>query len=147
MSQSQYSSSQFPLDPLEDLPPLNEGELSVGFSFSSGQTQATFEAASRELRQQRPALPHSEISVVRILPKKSSPKKERVNQSHSGQSMLGSTINQHKLDQLPPKSDPYELVKLCRQGWTLSKVRISYSSFFSSSCVNCFGDRGSPRNP
>jgi hypothetical protein len=129
VAMSQFSSSQFPMDPLEDLPPLTEGESSVGFSFASGQTQVTFEAASRELRQLRPALPHSEINVVRILPKKSPPKKEIVSQSQS-QSVLGSTINQHKLEQLPPKSDPYELVKLCRQGWTLSKVRIySFSTF------------------
>lgn len=119
---SQHSFSQFPVDPLEDLPPLSMGEASVGFSFVSGETQATFEAASRELRQQRPVLPHSEINVVRILPKKPSPKKGKDYHSQS-QSEFGSAMNQHKLEQLPPKSDPYELVRLCRQGWTLSKVR------------------------
>eukprot|EP00602_Paraphysomonas_sp_CaronLab_P001434 CAMPEP_0185028616 /NCGR_PEP_ID=MMETSP1103-20130426/14430_1 /TAXON_ID=36769 /ORGANISM="Paraphysomonas bandaiensis, Strain Caron Lab Isolate" /LENGTH=252 /DNA_ID=CAMNT_0027563085 /DNA_START=376 /DNA_END=1134 /DNA_ORIENTATION=+ len=34
---------------------------------------------------------------------------------------IGSPINHHKLEDLPPKADPYELVKLCRQGWTLAK--------------------------
>jgi hypothetical protein len=109
------SLSVFPLDPLDDLPPLTAGGSSVGFSLDSAATQASFEIASRELLHQRPMLPHSEMNVVRIRPKKSPPKKPI-------QSALGSEINQHKLEQLPPKSDPYELVKLCRQGWTLSKV-------------------------
>lgn len=117
---------EFPLDPLEDVTPLADGESSLGYSLYSSNTQKSFNLASKDLAQLRPTIPSSEISVVRILPKTMKVSKED-KQDKGPITKRSTSFNQHKLEQLPPKTDPYELVKLCRQGWTLSKVLIYLS--------------------
>jgi hypothetical protein len=119
MPQKSLSLSSFPTDPLEGV----GGDIDISIFSDS---QMTFEAASRDFLHQRPLFPHSDMIVSRKNTQEESSKKFSASNlrvdSHSPPHFLGSNVNQHKLEQLPPKSDPYELVKLCRQGWTLSKV-------------------------
>ena len=130
------SINQFPIDPLEDIESYKEEEGYEG-SFSSKISQNSFEFASKDFLKQRPIIPSSELNIIKKISKQSLPPPLTLSSStftprkgKEKSSISMTNINSHKLEQLPPKSDPYELVKLCRQGWTLSKV---YSSTSHSS--------------
>ena len=111
-------SQHFPADPLAD--------VETDYQFSSdnysgwlSDQKSTFENASKDLLHRRPMIPHSELNCVRSVRPK--PVKAAADASSSPPRRV-IPMNRHKLSSIPPKTDPYELVKLVRRGWTLSKV-------------------------
>lgn len=120
MSRTETSEQYFPADPLED---VDASQYSGGENYSQWYSEgqdSTFEDASRDLFLRRPVIPHSELNCIRNV----RPKKKTYNQEKDVKTAHGNEvpINRHKLSSIPPNTDPYELVKLVRKGWTLSKV-------------------------
>jgi hypothetical protein len=106
----------FPADPLADVDPNQYSSDNYSQWFS--EAEGSFEEASKEILSRRPMIPHSDLTCIRRVPPRKRPENDSLNTDPSMR-------NKQKLGAISTKSDPYDMVKLVRKGWTLSKVNVN----------------------